>query len=66
MYENLSIQEYIKRMQAWDYQEAIKCQEVKEKCWEDTEPMGKFKTKKATKELIEVLDNGKQKTIKEN
>lgn len=62
MYENLSIQEYIERMQQWDYQEEIKRQDVIEKCWEDDEAMGKFKTKKATKELMEALDNGIKKT----
>lgn len=59
MYENLTIQEYVRRMQEWDYQEAIKCQEVKEECWEEGESMGRFKTQKATKKLMEALNNGK-------
>lgn len=58
MYENLSIQEYIRRMQEWDFEQEVKRQEVIERCWEDDEPMGQFKTKKATKELMEALDNG--------
>lgn len=62
MYENLSIQEYIERMQEWDYQEEIKRQDVIERCWEDDEAMGRLKTKKATKELMEALDNGIKKT----
>lgn len=62
MYESLSIQEYVKRMQEWDFEQEVKRQEVLEKCWEDDEPMGKFKTKKATKELMEALNNGIKKT----
>lgn len=58
MYENLTIQEYVKRMQEWDYQEVIRCQEIKEECWEDAEPMGRFKTQKATEKLMEALNNG--------
>lgn len=57
MYENLSIQEYIRRMQEWDFEQEVKRQEVIERCWEDAEPMGQFKTKKATKELMEALSN---------
>lgn len=62
MYENLSIQEYIKRMQEWDYQQEIKRQETIDRCWEDDEAMGQFKTKKATDELMEALNNGIKKT----
>lgn len=59
MYENLSIQEYLERMQQWDFEQEIKVEEVIERSWEDNERMGKIKTKKATKELMEAFDNGK-------
>lgn len=59
MREKLTFQEYVRKMQELDCQEAIRCQEVKEECWEDGEPMGRFKTQKATEKLMEALDNGK-------
>ena len=58
MYENLSIQEYVRRMQEWDFEQEVKRQEVIERCWEDAEPKGNFKTKKQTQELLEALNNG--------
>lgn len=56
MYESLSIQEYIRKMQEEDCQKEIKLREVLEECWEEGEPMGRFKTQKATKKLMEALE----------